>query len=185
MLPNPSARICVCSMIAFIVLASSPGQNPAWSMGERPPAVGPTATDFGLPDLDGRQIRLSDYRGKMVLLNFWATWCKPCTTEMPAMQAAYDKLRDHGLVVLAVNELEDTAKVRQHIETYGHTFPVLMDRSNKVANMFGVFGLPVTVFIDQNGVVQEYIKGGLLTEEKIHAVVSRLSEAASRTAAAK
>jgi len=172
-------------MIVFIAVLVPPGKNPVWSMGERPPAVGNTATDFGLPGLDGRPIRLSDFRGKMVLLNFWATWCKPCTTEMPAMQAAYDKLRDRGLVVLAVNELEDTAKVRQHIEAYGHTFPVLMDRDNKVANMFGVFGLPVTVFIDQHGVVQEYIKGGLLTEEKINAVVARLSEGASRTAAAR
>jgi len=169
-------------MTLCLALLGPPGNNTAWSMGERPPAVGNTATDFSLPDLDGRQVRLSDYRGKMVLLNFWATWCKPCTTEMPAMQAAYDKLRQQGLIVLAVNELEDTAKVRQHIEAYGHTFPVLMDRNNKVANMFGVFGLPVTVFIDQHGVVQEYIKGGLLTEEKIHAVVTRLSEAASRTA---
>jgi peroxiredoxin len=185
MLPSSNTSIFMFIVIAFIALLVAPGQKSAWSMGERPPAVGNTATDFSLPDLDGRQVRLSDYRGKMVLLNFWATWCKPCTTEMPAMQAAYDKLRDQGLVVLAVNELEDTGKVRQHIETYGHTFPVLMDRNNKVANMFGVFGLPVTVFIDQNGVVQEYIKGGLLTEEKIHAVVSRLSEATSRTASAR
>jgi peroxiredoxin len=185
MRPISSTRLFISIITVFIALLVEPGKNPAWSMGERPPAVGHTATDFSLPDLDGRQVRLSDYRGKMVLLNFWATWCKPCTTEMPAMQAAYDKLRDQGLVVLAVNELEDAAKVRQHIDAYGHTFPVLMDRNNKVANMFGVFGLPVTVFIDQNGVVEEYIKGGLLTEDKIHAVVSRLNEAASRSASAR
>ena len=117
MLPSSNAKIFVSIITAFIALVAAPVQQTAWGMGERPPAVGTTATDFSLQDLDGRQVRLSDYRGKMVLLNFWATWCKPCTTEMPAMQAAYDKLRDHGLVVLAVNELEDTAKVRQHIET--------------------------------------------------------------------
>jgi peroxiredoxin len=158
----------------------------AWAMGERPPAVGMAAADFTLPDLDGHPQSLGQYRGKIVLLNFWATWCKPCTTEMPAMQACYDKLRDKGFVVLAVNELEDEAKVREHIKAYGHTFPVLMDRNNRVANMYGVFGLPVSVFIDEQGLVQEYVKGGLLTEERIEAVVSRLKGTRElRTAAAR
>jgi len=145
-----------------------------WSMGSRVPTVGVQAEDFRLTDLEGKSQSLSQYRGKIVLVNFWATWCKPCTTEMPAMQKVYDKLRDKGFVVLAVNELEDDAKVREHIKQYGHTFPVLMDRDNKVANQFGVFGLPVSVFIDEKGVVQEYIKGGLLTEQKIQEIVDRL-----------
>ena len=150
--------------------------QPSWglAMGERPPAVGMAAADFTLADLDGRSQSLSQYRGKVVLLNFWATWCKPCTTEMPAMQAVYDRLRDRGFVVLAVNELEEDAKVREHMKTYGHTFPVLMDRQNRVANMYGVFGLPVSVFIDEQGLVQEYVKGGLLTEQRITEVVSRI-----------
>ncbi len=147
-----------------------------WSMGSRVPAVGMQAEDFRLTDLEGKPQSLSQYRGKIVLLNFWATWCKPCTTEMPAMQTAYDKLRDKGFVVLAVNELEDDAKVREHIKQYGHTFPVLMDRDNKVANQFGVFGLPVSVFIDREGRVQEYIKGGLLTEQKIDDAISRIQK---------
>jgi peroxiredoxin len=145
-----------------------------WSMGSRVPAVGMQAEDFSLTDLEGKSQSLSQYRGKIVLVNFWATWCKPCTTEMPAMQKIYDKLRDKGFVVLAVNELEDDAKVREHIKQYGHTFPVLMDRDNKVANQFGVFGLPVSVFIDEKGVVQEYIKGGLLTEDKIYQTIQRI-----------
>jgi len=147
-----------------------------WSMGSRVPTVGMQAEDFRLTDLAGKEQSLSQYRGTIVLLNFWATWCKPCTTEMPAMQASYDKLRDKGFVVLAVNELEDDAKVRDHIKQYGHTFPVLMDRDNKVANQFGVFGLPVSVFIDQAGRVQEYIKGGLLTEQKIDETVVRIQK---------
>ncbi|MCP9465755.1 MAG: TlpA family protein disulfide reductase [Nitrospira sp.] len=141
--------------------------EPLWAMGARVPAVGTPAEDFQLPDLEGKQQSLGQHRGKVVLVNFWATWCKPCTTEMPAMQAAYDKLKEKGFVVLAVNELENEARVREHIQRHGHTFPVLMDRDNKVANQFGVVGLPVSVFIDEKGVVQEYVKGGLLTEEKI------------------
>jgi len=92
------------------------------------------------------------------------------------MQTTYDKLRDKGFVVLAINELEDDAKVREHIKQHGHTFPVLMDRENKVANQFGVFGLPVSVFIDEKGVVQEYIKGGLLTEQLILDVVAKIQK---------
>jgi peroxiredoxin len=157
-------------------------QVSAWSMGERVPVVGATAADFTLPDLNGQAQQLSQFRGKIVLLNFWATWCKPCTTDMPAMQAGYVQLRNKGLVVLAINELEEDAKVREHIKSYGHTFPVLMDRDNRVANMYGVYGLPVSVFIDERGVVQEYIKGGTLTEEKIHQVVDRLTQTASRSA---
>ena len=74
---------------------------------------------------------------------------------------------------------DDDAKVREHIKQYGHTFPVLMDRDNKVANQFGVFGLPVSVFVDEKGIVQEYIKGGLLTEQKIQAIVHRLQAQAT------
>jgi peroxiredoxin len=155
----------------------------AWAMGSRVPAVGTPAEDFRLVDLEGKQQSLSQYRGKIVLVNFWATWCKPCTTEMPAMQTAYDRLRDKGFVVLAVNELEDDAKVRDHIKQHGHTFPVLMDRDIKVANQFGVFGLPVSVFIDEKGVVQEYIKGGLLTEDKIYQTVQRIQGAKPMQAA--
>ncbi len=155
-----------------------------WSMGSRVPTVGMQAEDFRLADLTGKEQSLSQYRGKIVLLNFWATWCKPCTTEMPAMQTMYDKLRDKNFVVLAVNELEDDARVREHIKQYGHTFPVLMDRDNKVANQFGVFGLPVSVFIDQEGRVQEYLKGGLLTEQKIEEIVARIQKKEPLKAAA-
>ena len=173
-------------LMGFVLLAALTAL-PAfdgWSMGSRVPTVGMQAEDFQLTDLEDKPQSLSQYRGKIVLLNFWATWCKPCTTEMPAMQTAYDKLRDKGFVVLAVNELEDDANVREHIKQYGHTFPVLMDRDNKVANQFGVFGLPVSVFIDQEGRVQEYIKGGLLTEQKIDDAIARIQKQAPIKAAA-
>lgn len=99
------------------------------------------------------------------------------------MQVCYDRLREKGFVVLAVNELEDEAKVREHIKAYGHTFPVLLDHDNRVANQYGVYGLPVSVFIDEHGVVQEYIKGGLLTEQKIVDVVHRIKGGSASRAA--
>ena len=171
-------RILVASLVMVLLGQAVFTIGPAWSMGERPPVTGMPAADFTLMDLQGKPQSLSQYRGKVVLLNFWATWCKPCTTEMPAMQACYDKLRDKGFVVLAVNELEDVQKVAEHVKAYGHSFPVLMDKDNRVANMYGVYGLPVSVLIDEQGVVQEYIKGGLLTEPRILEMVERVKTAA-------
>jgi len=181
---QPRRSNTVLILIALLVALAGLPAFDVWSMGSRVPTVGMQAEDFQLADLDGKTQSLSQYRGKIVLVNFWATWCKPCTTEMPAMQTMYDKLRDKGFVVLAVNELEDDAKVREHIKQYGHTFPVLMDRDNKVANQFGVFGLPVSVFLDQEGRVQEYIKGGLLTEQKIEETVARIQKHEPMKAAA-
>ncbi len=173
--------VIVVAVLGFLLWS---GQQGSWSMGGRVPAVGMPAADFNLVDLEGKARSLAEHRGKVVLLNFWATWCKPCTSEMPAMQAAYERLKGKGLVVVAVNELEDEARVRQHIKEYGHTFPVLLDPKNEVANLYGVFGLPVTVFIDGNGVVQEYVKGSLLTEQKIQDVFDRLQSGAGMRAAA-
>src|SRR2546422_7558499 len=100
-------------------------------MAGRPPLLGSPAPEIALKDLQGQEVRLSDLHGKVVLVNFWATWCKPCKEEMPAMQASYERLRDQGFVVLAVNELEDVEKVAEHIKTHGHTFLVVMDRSEE------------------------------------------------------
>ena len=147
-------------------------------MAARPPLIGSPAPEIVLKDLQGRAVKLSDLRGKVVLVNFWATWCKPCKEEMPAMQASYDKLRDKGFVVLAVNELEDTARVAEHIRTHGHTFEVVMDHNNQVANMYGVVGLPASFLIDPQGIVRERISGSLLTESRIEEMVKKYGEKA-------
>ncbi len=170
-------RYLIC-IIALLLLTSP---FIVFGMGARVPVQGMPASEFQLQDLTGKSHQLSQYKGKVILLNFWATWCKPCTTEMPAMQEAFDQLKDQGLVVLAVNELEDLPKVKAHIQEHGHTFPVLLDPDNHVANLYGVFGLPVTVFIDQNGTVQEYIKGGLLTKEKITHIFEALKNIEQKT----
>ena len=147
-------------------------------MAARPPLVGSPAPEIVLKDLQGRDVKLSDLRGKVVLVNFWATWCKPCKEEMPAMQASYDKLRDKGFVVLAVNELEDTARVAEHIRTHGHTFEVVMDHNNQVANVYGVVGLPASFLVDPQGIVRERIAGSLLTESRIEEMVKKYGEKA-------
>ncbi len=148
-------------------------------MAGRPPLVGAPAPEIALKDLQGQEVRLSDLHGKVVLVNFWATWCKPCKEEMPAMQASYERLREQGFVVLAVNELEDVEKVAEHIKTHGHTFLVVMDHNNGVANRYGVVGLPASFLIDRQGIVREHIFGSLLTEERIADLVRRYGGASA------
>jgi len=150
-----------------------------YGMAGRPPLLGSPAPEIVLKDLQGHEVRLSDLRGKIVLLNFWATWCKPCKEEMPAMQASYDKLRDQGFVVLAVNELEDVEKVAEHIRTHGHTFLVVMDHDNRVANQYGVVGLPASFLIDRQGIVREHIFGNLLNEQRIAELVRQYGGASA------
>jgi peroxiredoxin len=143
-------------------------------MGSKPPQVGGPAPSLEAETLKGKTVSLNDYRGKVVLLTFWATWCEPCKKEMPEIQAAYEKHKEDGLVVLAVNfgEKLDTASSFAH---HGKlTFPVLLDRRANIAERFGVVSLPVTFFIDQDGIIRERIVGGTLTELSIEETFKRL-----------
>lgn len=167
----PAVTLAVFSLCGAV---GQPASDPAFAMASRAPVVGSPAPDFELFNLKGEQVRLSAYQGRIVLINFWATWCKPCVKEMPAMQSVYEDLRSEGFVVLAINELEEEARVRAYVEQHGHTFPVLLDRDNLVANRYGVRGLPVTVFVDGSGHVTDYLQGGLLTESFIRNTVARL-----------
>ena len=118
------------------------------------------APDFRLQDLDGRVVMLSDFRGKTVVLNFWASWCPPCREEMPEFQALWDERGAEGsddLVVLAVNFLRDDSvgAATNFIQANDFTFPVIFDTTRgEVAQRYGVRGLPATFFIDRNGIVR-------------------------------
>jgi thiol-disulfide isomerase/thioredoxin len=96
-------------------------------MGLQPPKQRLESIDFELQDLSGSTRRLSDYRGKVVFLNFWATWCGPCRFEMPSMEKLYRRFKDKGLEIVAVNLQEDRASVQRFVDQYGLSFPVLLD----------------------------------------------------------
>ena len=140
--------------------------------------IGPTtdsvAPDFSLETLDGQTVSLSDLRGQVVLINFWATWCPPCREEMPAIQSVYDRYRDQGFTVLAVNLLETNAEVTEFTDEMGLTFPILMDRSAEVFFLYRVRGLPTTFFLDQAGVIQSIKIGGPMAEDFIEGQVTDL-----------
>jgi len=116
---------------------------------------GEAAPAFTLQTLDGNQASLADYKGKVVLLNFWATWCEPCRDEMPALQQAYDKYKEQGLVVVAANLDENNITIKGFINQYQLNFPILIDKGREVAlDRYKVGPIPTTFIIDKNGVLQ-------------------------------
>lgn len=119
------------------------------------------APDFTLMNMQGEPVSLSQYRGKVVILNLWATWCPPCREEMPSMEGLYQKYKDQGLVILAVSADENGKKaVSQFLQRTPYSFPILLDSDSVVQNAYGVFRFPESFIIDRNGIVVKKIIGG-------------------------
>ncbi len=117
------------------------------------------SVNFTLANLNGVTEELEDYRGSVVFLNFWATWCGPCRMEMPSMQVLYDTYQEEGLEILAVNQGESKRVVENFIEDNGYTYPVLMDTNQMVGSMYGVRGIPTTYIIDRDGNILSMLVG--------------------------
>ena len=135
-----------------------------------PPAgtkIGNLAPDFQLQYLDGNTVSLSDLRGSPVIINFWATWCGPCRSEMPFIQEIYNEWQDRGLVILAINLRETSSLVSQFIQDNNLSFPVLLDANGNVALEYNVTGIPTTFFIDKDGIIQESKIGPFSSKEDI------------------
>ena len=128
---------------------SSPGQEPGKGLTPMPEDT--PAPDFDLMDMDGNRHRLSDYRGRVVIINFWATWCPPCREEMPSMQRAWELLEPEGIVMLAINVGEDEDTIFQFTANYPVEFPLPMDRDSGVIDSWPIMGLPTTFVVDPQG----------------------------------
>lgn len=111
----------------------------------------PTGPDFTLPDLDGAPVRFADHKGRIVLVNFWATWCPPCRAEIPSMERAWAKLKETNVAMLAVHVGGDAEKIWEFLAELNVTFPVLIDRSSDVAKAWTTVGLPTTYIADREG----------------------------------
>jgi thiol-disulfide isomerase/thioredoxin len=139
----------------------------------------PMAPDFSLEDMDGERHALADYRGKVVLINFWATWCPPCRREMPSLERLYHTLGDQLFVVLAVNQWENADHVfafMGQLDVFP-TFPILFDPESKVAGDFGVKGLPTSFVIDRQGrIVYRAVGGRAFDHPGIERVLRTLLE---------
>jgi len=140
------------------------------------PRAGFPAPDFALETLGGERATLAERRGKVVIVNLWASWCGPCRSEMPAIQRVYEANRERGLDVLAVNSTvqDDAAKARDFARELGLTFPILLDRDGEVTRRYLVRGLPSTFIVGRDGVIREAIFGGPLSEATLASKVGAL-----------
>ncbi len=161
---NRLSRIILTVILVSVAVLGLLTAGCSGSTSTQGPVIGKLAPDFELANLDGRFVSLSDFRGKPVFLNFWASWCGPCRFEMPFIQEMYEGLSDDGLIVLAINVEEDPDTIKEFIEDFGLTFPVLLDTNSGVRLKYNVRGIPATFFIDKNGIIQD-IKIGAFTGE--------------------
>lgn len=130
--------------------------------------VGDKAPDFELPqvrNVDGEVLRLSDLKGKGIMLNFWATYCEPCEEEMPYMESLYPEYKEKGIEIVAVSVDATELVIHNFTDRYDLSFPILHDKRSTVLDHYGVRPLPTTYFIDENGIVVERVIGGLTLEK--------------------
>lgn len=158
----------ILAVLFFVYLTSpyalKPGSSLGWAQSPRAQAInyklvpnlqpmtdgGPTP-EFTLPTPAGKKISLNDFRGKLVFLNFWASWCEPCREEMPAMERLYQEFKNKGLVVLAVNVKDSRKNALAFIKELKLTYPIGFDSDGQIGLLYGAWGLPTTYFIGRDG----------------------------------
>jgi peroxiredoxin len=160
-MPLKFITIISCCLLMFSAQAAEPQQPKlGYQLTALPKPV--PAPGFTLKDMDGKKFSLKDYHGKVVLLNFWATWCPPCRREMPSIERLHQYFKNKDFVVLAVNQMEGGDQVFTFTGDLGVdlSFPILFDKDSSVARAYGVMGLPTTSLIDTKGNVRFRAIGG-------------------------
>ena len=149
-------------------------KNPATTAKESP-KEGFLAPQFALYDLNGNLVRLSDFKGKVVLLNFWATWCSPCKREIPSLDRLYQMRKDKGFEIVAVNaERASASQIASFAEKYRMSFPILLNPQRDVGSKYWVRAIPTSFLLDKNGVIRWKIVGGREWESPY--VLSRIDQ---------
>jgi cytochrome c biogenesis protein CcmG/thiol:disulfide interchange protein DsbE len=139
-----------------------------------PPKIGSLAQDFTATTVDGKKVSLSGLKGHPVWLTFGATWCAACVAEAPDVQAAYEKFKPKGAVVLAIFIREDSATVKDYADRVGLTYPKVADPDTRIASAYRVYGIPAHFFIDKSGILRS-IKTGGLSPEQMAAALTEIS----------
>ena len=166
-------------VIGGTVLAWSRGSDedvPVQEVIQPAPVVGAPAPDFELVGLDGEIHRLSDYEGKVILLNLWATWCAPCREEMPMMEDIYQRYAGQGFEILALNQAEPPSYVKPFVEELGLNFPILLDGHGRVGIIYRLVAYPSTYIIGRDGVIREFIYGKITDEAALEELIQALLE---------
>lgn len=145
--------------VGIIVLLQT--KDSSFNLSGRPRlGKGVSAPDFALPDLDGKTVTLADYKGKVVLLNIWATWCPPCVEEMPSMEKLYQELKDKDFAILAVSiDVSGAKAVIPFMEKHKLSFSVLTDTEGAIKSLYQTTGVPESFIIDKQGIIVEKVIG--------------------------
>lgn len=140
------------------------------------PQIGFLAPEFTLHAIDEENYTLSEFRGKAVLVNLWATWCPPCRAEMPAIEKVYQEYKEQGFIVLAINATnqDDPSAIPAFLTQYNITFPILLDESGSVSLLYQLQSLPSSFFINREGIIQEIIIGGPMSEALLRTRVEKI-----------
>jgi thiol-disulfide isomerase/thioredoxin len=163
--------------IAVIDRVSHPGTQPASALSQAVSPdlstakvgtrIGLTAPDFTLPTTGEKEFKLSDYRGRNVILNFWATWCGPCRFEVPALKALQDKYNDGSIAIVAVNTLDNADSARSYAADNGLNFVIPIDPRGDVSSLYNIRGMPTTLFINAKGIITSIKIGPFISMEEI------------------
>lgn len=154
----PAGGLLLGVLLGYLIISGNAVNQGVTEPG--PPEIGQLASDFELNNLDGTTMRLRQFQGQAVLVNFWGTWCPPCVQEMPLLEAVYTREQPE-LIILGVNEQDSLADARQFIADFNISFPILIDEGSLVAEQYLVRGFPTTYFIDAEGVLQAQHIGGM------------------------
>ncbi len=161
-LRGSSALLCGLVLCLFLLpaVAAGAGADPLRELGLQAPNEQVDGPEFSLSDLTGKTVHLKDFRGKLILLNFFATWCHPCREEMPGMERLFRSHRAKGFVVVAVNLQESAKMVRPFVEKLKLSFPIVLDVEGTISREYGVRALPVTFLIGRDGKILWRAIGG-------------------------
>ena len=160
MVKKIAAGVVLCILISFSIVQAMEERQKDSQPGLK---VGVKAPDFTVATLEGDQASLSDFKGKKVIINFWATWCGPCREEMPDMQAFYAAGNDE-VEILAIN-VDPQNDVKGFVEEFNVTFPVLLDTEKEVADNYKIMAYPTTYFIDEKGIIAKKHIGQITLED--------------------
>lgn len=141
------------------------------------PHKGFLAPDSTLDTLDGSEITLSELRGKIVVINFWATWCLPCCVETPTLEKSYEQYKDSGVIVLGVNltNQDVVSEVESFVQEFQLTYPIPLDRDGSISNrLYQIRGLPTTFFVNREGIIRTVLVGRPMSETFIRSKIEAL-----------
>ena len=149
------------TLIGVLIISACSNSDHVEDASNRTPAakVGRLAPEFNLTGIDGNEIILSNFRGKIIIVNFWATWCPPCREEMPAINTQYQQYKDQGVEVIGISMMESEKRVREFVEDSNYDWNFAVDKKGEVTRDYRIVAIPTSYFIDEEGIIRAIHRG--------------------------